>query len=340
MEHTSPIRTVRQELIPLSARAAWEEALQNIPHAFGHTWENCYAMQLTTGYATYLYLLQSGDLRIVCPLAERKYQGYTDIVTPYGFSGFAGTKDFSDFPDYWRRFISQAGYVCGYIGLNPLLVDETYLSATDIYHYNSVYVLNLQLSSAELYQRLSQNRKRQLRGWEGEAHRVITEKKELKKFFIAQYHTFITRKNAAPVYNFSLPTLLYLLDLEQVMLVGFQEAGEIKAVSVFASTSTIADYFFNVSLPGYQNQTAFLFWHGMLQLKSKGISYLNLGGGATADDSIAHFKQRFGAATLPLICLKQVYNEVLYADLCREEQVDPLNKEGYFPPYRRGDRAL
>ena len=38
-----------QRLIPLENRLEWQMALTGIPHAFGHTWESCHAMHLTTG---------------------------------------------------------------------------------------------------------------------------------------------------------------------------------------------------------------------------------------------------------------------------------------------------
>ena len=58
-------------------------------------------------------------------------------------------------------------------------------------------------------------------------------------------------------------------------------------------------------------------------------------------DGIAEFKERFGARRLPLGALKQVYRPTVYADLCRDAGVlDPADRTGYFPAYRRpGARA-
>ena len=77
---------MNQKFIPLESRVEWQNALQGIKHAFAHTWENCYAMHLTTGFTTYLYCFEAENIRIVCPIAEREFQGYVDIVTPYGLS--------------------------------------------------------------------------------------------------------------------------------------------------------------------------------------------------------------------------------------------------------------
>ena len=66
---------IKEDLIPLDSPAMWKQALDGIKHSFGHTWENCYAMQLTTGFKTYLYCFESEHGRVVCPIAERDYRG-------------------------------------------------------------------------------------------------------------------------------------------------------------------------------------------------------------------------------------------------------------------------
>ena len=78
-----------QKCISLNSKKEWDEALKGINHSFAFTFENCHAMSLTTGFNTFLYCYEKEDVKIVCPLSERSYNGYTDIVTPYGFSGFA-----------------------------------------------------------------------------------------------------------------------------------------------------------------------------------------------------------------------------------------------------------
>ncbi|WP_426060618.1 hypothetical protein [Hymenobacter sp. B1770] len=331
--------TISQELIPLSEPERWRAALMNVPHAFGHTWENCQAMHLTTGHPTNLYLWQRGEAKVVCPLAERLFLGATDVVTPYGFSGFVGTAPLPDFMDDWHRFAAQTGYVCGYIGLNPVLSNGLVLCRTEAFTSSRLYVMDLQLSVQALYQQLSQNRKRQLKGFAERQHLYAVEQEALKHFFMAQYHTFFSQKNAASTYNFSLPTLAYLLSIDEVVLVGYAEANEVKAVAVFAYTDYMGEYLFSVSLPGHEHHTTPLLWYGALQLKEKQVRYLNLGGGAKPGDSIAAFKQRFGALDLPLTALKQVYQQEQYVALCEQAGVDPAAKQGYFPPYLRAART-
>jgi hypothetical protein len=73
---------VRHQLISLDSPDEWRGALRGIPHAFAQTWEHCYAMHLTTGLKTYLYCFEMDAVRIVCPFAQRDFDGYVDIVKP------------------------------------------------------------------------------------------------------------------------------------------------------------------------------------------------------------------------------------------------------------------
>jgi hypothetical protein len=325
---------MNQKFIPLQSRTEWENALQGIKHAFAHTWENCHAMHLTTGFTTYLYCFQAANVRIVCPIAEREFESHIDIVTPYGFSGFVGNGDYADFRRYWREFVGERGFVCGYIGLNPIFQNNTYFDASELYSSKSIYVLDLTLSSDELFSRLSMNRKRQLKQRETNSAGLILDKRALKDFFLASYSEFFRHKRATSAYAFSAATLESLFALDNVVMVGAGARGSVEATSVFTYNPYVADFLFNVSLPNGRRHSAMLIWYGVNYFKSLGIPLLNLGGGVRADDSLAEFKQRFGGKKLALTCLKQVYDPGVYAELCARVGTDPADKTGYFPAYR------
>ena len=133
-------------LIPLEAKDEWDDALKNIRHSFSHTWNNCYAMHLTTTHRTFLYLYENGNTKIVCPIAEREFEGHKDIVTPYGFSGFTGNSDCPDFPHQWKEFAKESGYVCGYISINPAFENKSYFEAKDAVSRTSIYYIDLDRS--------------------------------------------------------------------------------------------------------------------------------------------------------------------------------------------------
>jgi hypothetical protein len=291
-------------------------------------------MHLTTRFKTYLYCFEAENVRVVCPLAERMFQGHIDIVTPYGFSGFVGDGDCSEFRQYFADFVKEQGYVCGYIGLNPMLENNTYFAQSEAFQYNSIYVLDLTLGHDELYAKLSTNRKRQLKDWREISSRTVVERGMLIDFFLTNYSGFLRAKRASSVYRFSKDTLSSLLNLKNVFLVGAQGSKGVEAVSVFAYTPYVGDFLFNVSLPQGRHHSAALLWYGLNHLKALQIPLLNLGGGISENDGVARFKQRFGGKRLALRCLKQIYQSEVYVELCRRVNADHTNMASYFPAYR------
>jgi hypothetical protein len=312
----------------------WKHALEGINHSIAHTWDYCRTVQLTSGLNTYLYCFDSGDVRVVCPISERHFAGLTDITTPYGFSGFVGTSNCHDFPVHWREFVGQMNYVCGYIGLSPTFDDITYHGEDELYQHNSVYISNLALSFDEMWSMLSRNRKRQLRDWNQIKANLIFDKQAITEFLVTHHDQFMRSKGATEPAMLSRQSLELLCSLDGVLLVGAGESGRVKSAQAFGLTPFAADSLLNVSVEGARHYSAALLWHAMLQLKESGLPLLNLGGGVREGDSVAQFKQRFGAQRVALRALKQVYRRDKYEELCRLVDADAADKAGYFPPYR------
>lgn len=326
---------VKHECIPLDSPSKWRAALQGISHAFAHTWEHCYAMHLTTGLKTYLYCFEKDNVRIVCPFTERRFDGYVDIVKPFGFSGFVGNGDCPEFPYYWKEFAKQRTYICAYLGVNPIFENSTYFEQHEMYQYTSIYVLDLTLSSDKLYANLSKGRKAQLNKWNKILSNIVLDRSTVTDFFLYNYHDFMRSKNALSVYNFSRDTLSFLAGLDNVSIIGAQSSGKVVSVGFFTYTCDVADHYFNISLPEGRNHSAALVWYAVNYLKSLQIPILNLGGSYRENDGVAQFKQHFGSKKLPLKCIKQVFLPEIYEKLCRQVNVDPNDITGYFPPYRK-----
>ena len=326
---------IKQYAVPVESSQEWKDALKGVPHAFGHTWEHCYAMYLTTRHPTYLYCYEEDDARIVCPIAEREYVGHTDILKPFGFSGFVGNADPARFRDHWSDFVRERGYVCGYLGLNPLFDLSSHFNPGDVHQYDTVHVLDLTMSLDALFSNLDRNRRRQLRHWDIVGKSLVFDRSELSDFFIGNYTEFIRQKNASSFYYFSDESLSFLTGLENVVLAGARESGRVVSVGLFAYTADAADALFYVTLPEGKKYYAALMWYGVTHLKSLGIPVLNLGGGGEFGTT---YKARFGCRPLPLKCLKQVYDRTVYDSLCRRVNADPEDMSGYFPGYRYGER--
>ena len=326
------------DLVGLGDPDRWRAALQGIPHSFAHTWESCHAHHLTTGYDTSLLCVSADGARVACPIAERPVDGRADVVTPYGFSGFSGTGPCAGLPGRWADFARERGYVCAYLGLSPLFGDPSFTDPADVHPNKHVYVLDLTRSEAELHAALSTNRRRQLRTWDPAAHDLDRER--LVAFFLAEYPRFMARKDASAQYAFSRATLEAICRLPDVFLLGAErDDGTLEAASVFVHTPDAGEFLFNAALPGAAHHSTHLLWSAVHRLRGLGVPSLNLGGGVEEGDSLAQFKERFGARKVPLLALKQVFDRPVYERLCRERGADPDDVVAYFPPYRRPRRV-
>ena len=318
--------------IPLDSGDEWRAALRGVPHAFGHTWENCHSMALTTGYETYLYRYDADGHTVVCPVAERPFRGHVDILTPYGFSGFAGTAAQPEFGEEWRQETRQRGYVCGYIGLNPLLCTPEWGHSTELHTHNQIYALDLQLDTDELHANLSSARRRQLRKWPADVE-LVFERDRLKRFVAEHYRAFFQRKKAGAAYQFRRQTIEDLADHHNVMLLGVEGSDGLEEVMMLAFTPHAAEYVMSISNDDARRHAAHLIWEGVSQLKKRRVPWFNLGGGVHPGDGVARFKEHFGGRVFPLQSLKQVYDPESFRALCERAGADPQDLSGYFPPY-------
>jgi hypothetical protein len=290
-------------------------------------------MHLTTGFTTYLYSFVEAGTRIVCPIAERRYGGHVDIVTPYGFSGFTGDRECPDFPRHWRRFVADRGYVCGYVQLNPLLEKCSYFDAREVHRYNTLYAIDLTPDIDAIVSGFDRGRRKQIGAIGRRPSRIIDDRQALAVFLFRETAGFFRRRQASPFYQFSQETLAFLVASENVRLIGAGTDGEVQGVALAAYTPYVGEAFLQVSVAGGQHLAAEMVWHRLKFLKSRHVPWMNLGGGVVEDDGIAKFKARFGAKRLALGCLKQIYRPALYASLCRQAGRNPDDIGGYFPPY-------
>jgi hypothetical protein len=318
-------------LVPLSARDRWEQALEGLAHGFNHTWEHCSAISLTTGLETFLWCFGEGSDGLICPLMERPFDEFRDVATPPGISGFAGHGEPERLRSAWEKFTGQAGYVAGYVGLNPLFSPEPWRVADG--GYNSLFALDLRLSRDQLRARMDRNRQRELRTYEELSGRMITDRERLARYLRETYAAFAARA-LPPSLRWTPATLEAYCSARQVLLVGLDGPDGVEAALMYGYTAHGADLLLLDASPGGRRHSAVLTWHAVERLQDLGVPLLNLGGGAHHDDAISRAKQRFGADRYSLTALREVYDPATYALLCRRTGVDP-EAPGYFPAYRR-----
>ena len=319
------------ELIPLEEPERWNAALQGIPHGFGHTWDSCHAFWLTTELPTYLYLAECPSGRVVCPLIERRFLGEPDVATPFGFSGFAGRGHCAGFDGQWRAFAARQGWVCAYVGQNPVLRPDGFWAEDAFEPAQNLYWLRIDDLDG-LHRRLSRLRRRQLRRWRVPGW-LCTDRDLLLRFVLESADGFFQRVGAASNYFFSEATWQALSASDRVELLGALRDERLVAVTVFGWADGIADALFNISLPEGRDAATALLIEGAERLSARGISLLNIGGGARAGDRVEQAKQLFGASSGPLLHLKQIFAPTRFEQLCAAAGTQASGANAFFPPY-------
>jgi hypothetical protein len=322
---------MRTRVTPLGDSAAWDAALEGIPHAITHTHDYCVAIHETTRARMFLFSIEATDGRMSCPLAERGSSGATNLVTPYGIGGFASSGRCAPLVDGLRRFATGAGYVCAYISQHPLTAWVGFENTEHVVDEKALYLIDLRRPLDDVVARMSANRRRQVRS--AEHHVAIEEGEAFAAFLVEQYAVFMERKHAALVYRFSRGTMEQLVRMRNVLTVGARGPTGIVSASVFGYTQYSAEFLFNAALPGYNHHSTALIWYAIRYFKRLGVPWLNLGGGIKSEDSLSEYKRRFGGETMALRSLRHVYDPPRYDELCRHAGVEPQVRSGWFPPF-------
>lgn len=319
-------------IIDVSETDRWNRALENVPHSFAHTVDHCKAVHYNSGNRIFLFLFEKDDVKICCPLMERKWEESFDIAKPFGISGFTGNGSHPDFYETWLKFVDKSRYITGYTGLHPVFGDRSWFPQKNIYAHADIQLLNLKPSTNKLLSNMSAGRRRQLNKWNEVQKRLTNNRVDIQNFFLNHYQDFLDRKNAADFYYFSDRAMKSFFNSEKNIMVGAVEEDKVVSAAFFGYTNFLADYLFIFSLPKKNHYTASLIWYAILELKKIGVPLLNMGGGGSG---VFEFKRRFGAYDLPMFSVKEVYNEQIYTHYLGQKLNDQIDHEGYFPAYRK-----
>jgi hypothetical protein len=323
--------------IKLDSPSEWEKALQGIEHSFCHCWEYCNAMSISSGLNTCLHVFGDQTGKATVALSERQKEiGISDLVSPYGFGGFAGdldfvlSKKFSAFIDFGMSH----GYATAYILQNPLLKLPKFYWKDYLDCSHLVYEIDLTMDIASLWSAMSKTHRYEIKRFEREkASRIIFDRSVLALAVKSLYRETLRRVDAADVYNFPDDTLDILMDSSKAQLIGVEDTQGIQAVSIFLHTEFAAEYFLNATTLKGRKYSRKILWQAIETLKNMEVARLNLGGGVKPGDTLDDFKRRFGGKALDGQALKIIFNRDVYNTLSEKYFGGSYQAEGYFPPY-------
>jgi hypothetical protein len=329
---------LKQELIPLDDKVAWDLHLRDIPHGPAHTWGYNYAIAQSSNLPTYLYAAKGSNFKAACPISIRMKLDKKDIVTPYGFGGFISQGDHPDFNKSWQHYFYEKNIICCYLSIHPSFNSSLFFPQEDVNTASAIYMLDLTQPIEAIYSQISKIYRYDIRKLQNNKISIITDKDLLIKHLPSMYKNTIHRVNAASVYDFSINTLTQLVGEEASLTIGIIDNGEILSISHFNYTLDMADYFLNACHEEGRVYAKYLIWEAIQQFKTLGIKTFNLGGGVKAGDSLEQFKRRFGGEQKNNYVLKQIFDIDTFTELCKLTNQSNMQEITYFPPYHQFSR--
>lgn len=325
-------------LISGDDRTAWEAALDEVPHAFGHRWTNASIDARRWGGSAWLMVYRSRLGVVVSALIERRFHEHADIVSAAGFAGFTGDGISTEFADDWFSYARSRGWVCGFIQINPLLVDAGSLPFPRWEHQKDIFVIDLREGPETLLRGFSTSRRRLIRRWENDPGRVVEDRDSIMEFGKKELSGFMKDRSATdPVLD--LHAWDTLMHADEIRMLGIEEQGELSAIAVDGRAGDIVDGLYLLSRQGRTELSTLLVWEAIKRHRDAGATSFNLGGGVEAGDGVEQAKRLIGGKPFALPALKQIYDGPVYSELCSHLPADGTRTK-YFPAYRARDRLV
>jgi hypothetical protein len=324
--------------IALADASAWRDALAglNAGPAHLHGYNDALARGRRDEIILYSYRNERGGI-VAAPIIRREFQGHADIYSPYGNGGFLSAGNTDGFWTSHRDFMRKQGITCAHVSLNQIDPGLHLVPEQAVEFLKPVFVVDTSADPDIMWRRFGQNSRRHVRNWRAAEYlSVIEDRDALRDAFLDLYPSFADRMNVAPRHRLPDRSLRAILDREEnSKLFGVREAsGEVGFVRCFLFTPHSAEAFLEASTEAGRRHSRMIYWRAYQWAHETGIPSLNLSGGIEAGDSLEFFKKDLGGDRRALYRARLIYDDDLYAQLCRRAGADPaLRPGGYFPPY-------
>lgn len=275
---------------------------------------------------------------------------YFDIVTPYGYGGpyIADLKEpehvsllVQGYMEAFAEYAEANNIISEFIRFHPLLSNGPVFS--EVYHSIwSRHTVGTDLTLPDpLKQEVAKHARKKIRHLLADpAIRYETdEHPESLDDFIAVYYSTMDRNLAEDKYYFGPDYFTEILRCfpENLLTIKVFLGSKLIGMGLYFRYHDVLHIHLSGTLNEYLSYSpAYLLRYALIEYGiSHGYHVIHHGGGRTsaADDSLYTFKKQFGQLTaFDFYIGKRIWNERIYAQLCREAGVSPTCE--YFPAYR------
>jgi hypothetical protein len=344
---------MRAELLGVEG-PRWAAFLQETPHDFYHLPAYVALCARQEAGEPRALLVEGGGARLLLPLIIRGIPGSdkTDATSPYGYPGplVGGTAD----PTFPREALvvgvtalRRIGVVSTFVRLHPLLNPWPLEGIGTVLEHGQTVSIDLTLPEDTLWAQMRLNHRRDIRralqlGYVAR----MDESFDAYRSFGRLYRLTMERRAASPYYFFDDAYFDGLRDAlgGRLHLCVVEKGGAIAAAGLFVETDGIVQYHLSGTDGAVTDMrpTKLMMHHVGGWAKQRGNRCLHLGGGVGgANDSLFRFKEGFSPLRHPFRTMRVVVDELSYRRLvaARDPVLDPEERDGFFPTYRREAEA-
>ncbi len=309
----------------------WNNALSGIVTSVYFCWDYLAPLSLNYNADVNLIKISNKNSGVIAFYTTRTKDNHVyDAYSPYALDGvYFWGKEIDNVFKQLIEFFRNNNIITYYLTAHPGFQKnnlELFQSNRTLYH------LNIHKNIDDLWKGLHPNHRYEINKFTKSGYEIITDKYLLIESFIQLYQKTTERVNASSSYLFSNKTLYDLNQSDITLTLGAVINSKVECVVMFLFKDNWAEYFINASSEIGRQTTRALIWEGIKQLKSKGVTEINLGGGVSEGDHLDQFKRRFGGIAQKLLLLKGIASNDEYQRLCTSYNVSNENNN-YFPPY-------
>ena len=276
---------------------------------------------------------------------------YYDLISPYGYSGlyFATDVDSKEMQEYFNKFkifALQNNYVCEFIRFNPYLVTKQQIDYMAIpwKTVKDTYGIVMNTTYDEYFKQTKSNHRYAVRKAVRDGY--IFQIKQLENVDVQKgsdfrilYNETMKKCNAKPYYYFS--DKYYKLLVKLGCLISYAKMNnEIIGASIFFKhNNDKLHYHLSCRKDDFKNVSNFVLDGTIRWAFENKITFFHLGGGLSAGDNLARFKQALSNASFNYYYSPVCYNDVIYDKLVKDRCLELGKKKGeldknYYPLYK------
>lgn len=290
-------------------------------------------------------MVNDGEQTMLFPLLSRtfEYQGQTlhDFETAYGYGGPVWHQADERFKSAALLMmvdeLKRQNYVAGFVRFHPLLANYEGFSVGRLIEDRKTVAIDLSLDENDIWMKEIHTKNRNVikKGEKSGLTFVVDNDYKCLPEFLRLYDATMDKLAAADFYYFKqqyYEEFVKTLPNSFLGIVLYED--RVVSAAIFMYEGEYGHYHLSGSDVSALKLSPnnFMLWHAALELKSRGVKVLHLGGGTTSaeDDSLFCFKSRFSKHTYQFCLGKLIFNEHLYQSICSDwEAKNPDKAEHY-----------